>query len=263
VATVPADLSPLLNDLDCPKQGNRLAVNTRLELQGYEGRVWALGDCARIQMGNGEIAPPTAQHATREARVVAGNIRAEIRGEAKREFSFAGLGKLGSLGHHSAVAEVLGMRFSGLAAWLLWRGVYLMKLPGLDRKLRVALDWAAALLFPTDLVQLRTQPSDNIASVHYAAGEVIFEQGDVGDNMFVVRSGEVEVLRGGQRIAVLREGQYFGEMALASDEPRSATVRAVKPSNLLAISKADFKKLLGTFPELSGEIGRVIQSRQS
>jgi NADH dehydrogenase len=214
-------------------------------------------------MGNGEVAPPTAQHATREARIVAANIRAEIRGEAKQEFSFAGLGKLGSLGHHSAVAEVLGMRFSGLAAWLLWRGVYLMKLPGLDRKLRVALDWAAALLFPTDLVQLRTQPSDNITSVHYAAGEVIFEQGDVGDNMFVVRSGEVEVLRGGQRIAVLREGEYFGEMALASDEPRSATVRAVKPSNLLAISKADFKKLLGTFPELSGEIGRVIQSRQS
>jgi NADH:quinone reductase (non-electrogenic) len=262
VATVPAGLPPLLQELSCPKEGQRLAVNARLELQEYEDRVWALGDCARITMSNGEIAPPTAQHATREARTVAENIRATIRGEAKREFSFAGLGKLGSLGHHSAVAEVFGMRISGLLAWLLWRTIYLMKLPGLDRKLRVAIDWTAALLFPTDLVQLRTQPSDNITSVHYEAGDVIFEQGDVGDCMFVVRSGQVEVVRDGQRIALLGEGEFFGEAALLSGDPRSAAVRAVQASNLLSISKADFKKLLGTFPELSSEIGRVMEARQ-
>ena len=263
VATVPAGLPALLQELDCPKQGQRLAVNTSLELQGEEGRVWALGDCARITMANGEIAPPTAQHATREARTVAENIRAAARGETKREFSFAGLGKLGSLGHHSAVAEVFGMHVSGLPAWLLWRTIYLMKLPGLDRKLRVAIDWTSALLFPTDLVQLRTQPSDNITSVHYEAGDVIFEQGDVGDCMFVVRSGEIEVVRDGTRIAVLGEGEYFGEAALLSNEPRSAAVRALQPSNLLSISKADFKKLLGTFPELSSEISRVIESRRA
>jgi NADH dehydrogenase len=262
VATVPAGLPPLLKDLDCPKEGQRLAVNASLELQGYEGRVWALGDCARITMSDGEVAPPTAQHATREARTVAGNIRAAIRGEAKREFSFAGLGKLGSLGHHSAVAEVFGMRISGLPAWLLWRTIYLMKLPGFDRKLRVAIDWTSALLFPTDLVQLRTQPSDNITSVHYEAGDMIFEQGDVGDCMFVVRSGQVEVVRDGQRVALLGEGEIFGEAALLSGEPRSAAVRAVAASTLLSISKADFKKLLGTFPELSSEISRVMQSRQ-
>jgi CRP-like cAMP-binding protein len=98
--------------------------------------------------------------------------------------------------------------------------------------------------------------------VHYEAGDVIFEQGDVGDCMFVVRSGQVEVVRDGQRIALLGEGQYFGEAALLSGEPRSAAVRAVQASNLLSISKADFKKLLGTFPELSGEISRVMQARQ-
>jgi hypothetical protein len=64
-------------------------------------------------------------------------------------------GLLAGLGRRSAVAEVFGLKFSGFIAWWLWRTIYLMKLPGLERKVRVALDWTLELFFPRDIVYLR------------------------------------------------------------------------------------------------------------
>jgi len=261
VSTVPAGPVPLLQAFDCPKEKGRLLVDSCLRLQGREGEVWALGDCAAIRMANGEPAPPTAQHATREALAVAENVVAALRGAPQKPFAFAGLGKLGSLGHHSAVAEIFGLRFSGFPAWVLWRTIYLMKLPGLDRKFRVALDWMTSLLFPAELVQLRVQASDSIASEHFEAGQFVFQQGDVGDRMFVVRRGEVEVLRDGARLALLGPGEYFGEMALLSTLPRNATVRATKSTDVLAIAKGDFTKLLATFPEFGAGLAGLAEQR--
>lgn len=266
VATVPSAISPVLHGLDCERARGRLAVNTRLEVQGLNaelaGHVWALGDCAHITMSDGEVAPPTAQHATREAKTVAENIAASIHGKPGREFQFGGLGKLGSLGHHSAVAEVFGLRISGFLAWFLWRMIYLSKLPGLDRKLRVATDWTAGLLFPADIVQLRTEPSSTVANEYFEAGDVVFRSGDVGDRMYVVVSGEVEVLRGEERVAILSEGEYFGDTAVISDEPRNATIRATKASTLASISKGDFGRLLEAFPKLEREMSELIASRK-
>jgi NADH dehydrogenase len=71
---------------------------------------------------------------------------------------------MAGLGRRSAVAEVFGLRFSGLLAWWLWRTVYLMKLPGLERKVRVALDWTLDLFFPRDIVYLRP--------LHTAGGQI-------------------------------------------------------------------------------------------
>jgi len=262
VTTVPAGPVPLVQALDAPKEKGRLLVGPTLELDGHEGSVWALGDCASIRMTSGEAAPPTAQHATREAETVAQNIVATLRGEPKVKFNFAGLGKMGSLGHHSAVAEIFGgIKLSGLLAWFFWRTVYLMKMPGLDSKLRVATDWTVGLLFQTDLVQLRTLPSDNITSERFEAGETIFEQGDFGDRFYVIREGEVEVLKDGVPLAVLGRGESFGEMALLSSAPRMATVRAKKATELTAISRGSFKRLMESFPQLGEEISERIARR--
>ena len=148
ISTVPSAPAPVLQELDCSKQKGRLLVDTQLQLQGHEDRVWVLGDCASIKTKSGTRVPPTAQHATREAKTVAVNIAAAIRGGKRAVFDFEGLGKLGSLGHHSAVAEILGVRVSGFLAWLIWRCVYLIKMPGFSQKVRVASDWLIALLSP-------------------------------------------------------------------------------------------------------------------
>ena len=153
--------NPLLKSLpvEKDKRGALVAENT-LEVLGRPG-VWALGDCAAIlDARTGKICPPTAQFALREAEVLARNIRAELAGRPKQGFHFNSLGALCVVGHQTACAELTipfardrSMRFSGLFAWLMWRGIYLSKLPGLERKIRVLVDWTIELFFPRDIVQ--------------------------------------------------------------------------------------------------------------
>lgn len=153
--------NPLLMSLPVEKdKRGGLIVEKTLELPGHPG-VWALGDCASVSDAkSGKPCPPTAQFALREAEVVARNIRAALLGRSKETFYFDSLGALCVVGHQTACAELAipfiknkFVRFSGLFAWLLWRGIYLAKLPGLERKLRVLMDWTIELFFPRDVVQ--------------------------------------------------------------------------------------------------------------
>jgi NADH dehydrogenase len=104
----------------------------------------------------GTYYPPTAQHALREGKVVAHNLTASIRGGQKKPFVFSTIGQLAAIGRRTGVASILGMQFSGFLAWWLWRSIYLSKLPRMEKKLRVALDWTLDLLFSKDLVQFLT-----------------------------------------------------------------------------------------------------------
>ena len=267
VSTVPSMPNPLVAALDCKKEKGRIVVDRHLELPDHS-QVWAVGDCAwAIDARTGEPAPPTAQHATREARCVAENIAASLRGTPKRAFSFRALGKMGSLGHRSAVAEVFGVKISGLLAWWLWRTVYLMKLPGLDRKLRVATDWTLDLVLPPDIVQLKTDKPVGMRREHFEPGETVFREGDRGDWLYVVVDGEVEVLKEvpGRGQALLRRlgpGECFGEIALVSDRARSATVRSVTGVNLLAVDREAFQALFSSLPPLRGFFEQLIEARR-
>jgi NADH dehydrogenase len=135
-------------------------VETTLAVKDHPG-VWALGDCAAVTDGvTGKPCPPTAQFAIREAPVLAKNIRASLEGRPLQPFHFDSLGALCVVGHQTACAELAVpfsrtkfMRFSGLLAWAMWRGIYLAKLPGLERKIRVLMDWTVELFFPRDIVQ--------------------------------------------------------------------------------------------------------------
>ena len=148
---------PLLNQLDLPKERNRLKTNALMEVEGCPG-VWALGDCAMIPDGKGGYQPPTAQHALREGKVLAHNIVASVRGEALMPFEFKTLGLLASIGRRTGVARILGFNFSGFIAWWLWRTIYLLKLPRAEKKLRVALDWTLDVFFSKDFVECSLGP---------------------------------------------------------------------------------------------------------
>jgi len=120
---------------------------------GHEG-LWAAGDCAAVtDARTGELCPPTAQYALHEAYALAHNIHAGVRGKSPKPFHYKGLGTLCVVGHQTACAEIRGFRFSGLLAWMMWRAIYLSKLPGLERKVRVFVDWNIELFFPRDIVQ--------------------------------------------------------------------------------------------------------------
>lgn len=266
VSTVPSMPNPLVATLDCKKERGRIVVDPYLALVQHP-HAWAVGDCAwSLDAKTGEPAPATAQHATREARCAAENIAATVRGGSPRAFSFRALGKMGSLGHRSAVAEVFGIRLSGFVAWWLWRTVYLMKLPGLDRKLRVAVDWTLDLILPPDIVQLKTGSPMGIRREHFEADEVVFREGDRGDWLYVVLDGEVEISkcvpgRGETPLARLGRGECFGEIALVSDRPRSATARSVTAVNLLAVDREAFQALFSNLPPLRGFFEQLIAAR--
>ena len=142
--------NPLVTALPTPKSGGRILVNEHLEVQGFPG-VWALGDCASIpDSETGGFHPATAQHAIREGRCAARNVAADIVGGRKRSFSFSTLGRLAAIGRRTGVANIFGLNFSGFLAWWLWRTIYLFKLPRLEKKMRVALDWTLDLCFAND-----------------------------------------------------------------------------------------------------------------
>src|SRR3989454_6690373 len=142
----------LILSLPCGKERGRIRVNEFLRVPDWPD-VWAVGDCAFVPdiRNQGKPHPPTAQHAIREGKVVAQNIAATLLGHRLKPFSFRTIGLLASIGRRTGVARIFGFNFSGFFAWWLWRTVYLSKLPGLDKKIRVAFDWTLDLLFPKDV----------------------------------------------------------------------------------------------------------------
>ena len=156
--------NPLLAGLPCGKERGRILVDQMLRVPTHPG-VWALGDCALVPTGEaGKYHPPTAQHAIREAKILAGNIVASMAGGELKPFRFRTLGQLASLGRRRGVAQIFGLRFSGFVAWWLWRTIYLLKLPRLERRIRVAIGWTLDLLFPVDSVQLPSRRTSSPAS---------------------------------------------------------------------------------------------------
>jgi len=145
--------NPLIATLPVPRERDAVSCEPTLRVRGL-ANVWALGDCASVPdvLAPGEFHPPTAQHALRQGKVAGDNIVATLTGRRLKPFRFRTIGLLVSLGHQKGAAEFRGRPYSGLFAWLLWRGVYLAKLPGLEKKVRVMLDWLLDLFFPRDVV---------------------------------------------------------------------------------------------------------------
>jgi NADH dehydrogenase len=145
--------SPVIAQLPCEKERGRLLVSEYLAVTGVPG-LWAAGDCAAVPVLNTEnFHPPTAQHGLREGVAVAKNIEAIILDRPLKPFRYKMMGQLASIGRRSGVAMVFGIKFSGFIAWWFWRSVYLMKLPGLAKKLRVMVSWTLDLFFGREIEQ--------------------------------------------------------------------------------------------------------------
>ena len=135
---------------------NRIVCDDTMRVENHP-EVWALGDVAHVPRpggGENDIYPATAQHALREAYQLGKNIAAVLRGEQPRPFVYPLRVQLATVGHRVGVASIMGFQFSGLVPWWLWRTYYLARLPRVERRLRVTIDWTLDMFFPRDIVQL-------------------------------------------------------------------------------------------------------------
>jgi len=145
---------PLVADLDLPTDDRgHLRVDETMRVEGHDD-VWALGDAARVVnlATPGRSDPPTSQHAIRQARHVARNLRALMAGEPLRPYRYRALGQVATLGRYRGIAEVLGIRASGLVGWFITRSYHLYAMPLVTRRIRVLTDWTLSLFFRRDVV---------------------------------------------------------------------------------------------------------------
>jgi NADH dehydrogenase len=133
----------------------KLIVNDFLEVTNFPG-VFAIGDCALfIDPISKRPFPPTAQIAEAQAKIAAKNLISLIQNSQKEKFVYHSKGQMAIIGKRSGIATFLGVNISGFLAWLIWRNVYLSKIPTFDKKIRVLLDWIIDLFFDRDISRLK------------------------------------------------------------------------------------------------------------
>ena len=146
---------------------------------------------------------------------------------------------------------VFGLRFSGLLAWFMWRSVYLMKLPGLDRKLRVMAEWTFELFFPRDINLLTPSFSSPLGEMHLEVGDSLFRCGEPAQSLYAVKKGRVDITDAqGQIVKSAGTGEHFGERALMGDGIWRFDATAREPSELVAIDGSTFKTLVKSIGSL-------------
>jgi NADH dehydrogenase len=247
VSTVGTSPNPLIQKLGLPLERGRLVTDPDMRVKGARN-VWAVGDCAIVPNAyDNRHSPPTAQFAVRQAKQLAANLARAFGGQPTRPFSFRPLGMLASLGNRTAVAEILGIRVSGFVAWVLWRSIYLSKLPRLAHKLEVVGDWVWHALFPPNIVELQMSRTGGVGMAHYAPGEFIFHKGDPAGHIFAVQSGTAEVYldEASPPVAVLRPGDRFGAEAFSPDGGGAhlVSVKAETPLDLITLRRGDLERM--------------------
>ena len=254
ICTIGNAPSRVLEDLPVEREKGWIVTDAYLRVKGC-ANVWAIGDCAINPDGFGRRAAPTAQFAVRLGSRAAKNIASSYAGTPLRAFRFRMLGQMATVGHHRGVCSIAGVRFSGWFAWWLTRTVHLLKLPGLDRKLRVVIDWTLELFFPPDLNYLDLKRMQKVSRVHVEPGDVIFHQGDRGRAFYIIEDGVLEAVQTDAEDRVLyrgtlSRGDHFGEGSLLHGLVRRATVVAKTSATLFVLGSRDFQSVVESFTSL-------------
>jgi NADH:ubiquinone reductase (H+-translocating) len=235
-------IKKLIDRYHLAESKGRLITEPTMQVKGHEN-LWAAGDCAAVPLTDGSISPPTAQFAIRQGTVLGKNIIALNSKRPLQPFRFKALGEMASLGHLNAVGKVFGFKVSGLLGWLMWRTVYLSKLPGLERKLKVFIEWNLELLFPRDISLLDIKMTEVVGRVHLEKGDPVYHNGDPAFSFYVIEKGTVELSDENGPVRTLKHGEHFGERELLEKLKRQLNATALEPTTLLALDKPTFDAL--------------------
>ncbi len=243
-----------------PMEKGKILVENTGQVKGHD-KIWAAGDCTAFPKEGGGMCPDTAQFAFREGITVGENIAASVFGHPLEPFLFKGLGELASIGHHMAVANIAGINFSGIIAWFMWRTIYLAKLPGFDRKLRVLIDWTLELFLPRDITLLTPQFSSPLGAMHLEPGDPLFESGEPAFSLYAVKKGRIDITdAAGEIVKSAGPGDHFGERALLADHIWRFDAEAKEPTELVAIDAHTFDLLVNSIGSLNTLFHRTAEN---
>ncbi|MDW8060123.1 MAG: NAD(P)/FAD-dependent oxidoreductase [Thermomicrobium sp.] len=161
VSAIGVEPNPIVRSFGLPLDGRgRIVVDEYLRVAGFAD-IWAIGDNAAVpDPATGRPYAPTAQHAVRQAKLLARNLLASLGGGTLEPMRYRTRGMMVTLGDHAAIAWLGRFTLTGFPAWWLWRTYALLQVPRWDRRLRLAMEWTLDLLFPPELVQLKVgQPA--------------------------------------------------------------------------------------------------------
>jgi NADH dehydrogenase FAD-containing subunit/uncharacterized membrane protein YphA (DoxX/SURF4 family) len=240
----------VISTLPTARSDGRVPVDAFLRLEGAED-VSVIADCA----ASDKPVPFMARREISMGRLAAFNAMSSLRGyrlhrwaEKRRRLQLAALGR------YATVGTFLGIHIGGVSAWVLSRLVCLLTLPGLERNVRVLIDWLLDIPFRNDIVVLAPQRTHKLSRAHYEPGDVILREGDSGECAYILLAGEVEVVRrvngGPQCVATLQSGECFGEIALLADCRRIATIRCVTPVDVVVLPRDQFTTLADGYRDL-------------
>lgn len=261
--------SDLVKQLSLELNRGRIQTDSHLRIQGRND-VWAVGDAALVPLpvepgARPSFAPPTAQFAVREAKCLAGNLLRALEGRPLTEFNYKPRGSLASIGNYKAVAEVFGVRVSGVFAWLLWRSFYIAMLPSFVTRLRIALNWLFDYFLPRSIVQIKQKGKSACRFACFAKGDIIFRPGQTLDGFYTVVSGALESSvpdpdTGEDFVRVLGPGDHWGERTISGEMETMGTLIAIKDTRVLVLQREDFNHLRQSFRPLNDYFAGIHES---
>jgi NADH dehydrogenase len=225
----------LCRQIGVEAQKGRVPTDSAMRVAGIK-TLWAAGDGAAVpwdDKGELKTSPQTAQFASRQGKLLGRNIHRVLIGAEPQPFRYRYMGQLATIGDRAAVAEIFGMHFKGFLAWWMWRTIYLAKLPGARRKLRVMIDWTFDLIFPRDISQLLPPPMDVVRAIHLEKGETLFTQGTPCRGFFFIRQGALTLSTVGLPDRQVAAGSVIDQAELDSSNLWEATGTAADASDLI------------------------------
>ena len=275
IAAIGTTTHAVIKGLPCINEFGKLETNEFFQVleknkQGHKSIVpnlWSFGDCAHVPdlvTGSGQFYGPTAQVAVRQGKVAASNIWNFLRDKPMKPFKFKPIGQMVNIGHLSAVAQISKVCFSGIFAYMIWRLIYWLKLPSIQCRLKVIVDWISRVLFSTDITQLDVFRTESLDYANYSEGNFIFKEGDISDYFYIIESGTVQILKedanGNQKIICeLADGDSFGEMGLMEQAPRSASILCKTSVKVIKIDRKSFQDLNKSYSSLNKELKSKVQ----
>ena len=255
ISTIGSTVSKLIKDSNLNLQHGKIVTNSTLQVEGYKN-IWAVGDAALIPNNDPKnmlykqkkvaYAPPNAQFAVRQGRLLAKNIKAKIVGNHLANFHYTSKGSLASLGSRDGVGKIFFITVKGFIAWLIWRAFYLSFLPTFATKIRVLTGWIVEFLVPRNAVMTRALKNNAVAYQNFKKGDVVFKEGMIADGFYIVIQGSfkntfIKTSSGKQFTKYYKENDHFGARVLLSGSRRTGTIIALEDSKVVKIDRDTFK----------------------